>query len=277
MNFQNKKVLLIASEEDMASRRMKEAILKNHEYNKEYFNEEYEIYELTKNIKLASFKGSLLKLDYLDNYIEADFFIFLSKHKSQSEIPGIFIHPIGNFSNENPLGGFPNKLSYVSANFMKLIFINMLELEKLIKIKVGLEATHHGPFIEKVPSIFVEIGSSEREWNSIEIASLVVNKILEAIDLKTWFEYEPVVCFGGPHYAPAFIKYEMEETYALSHIISKYSLEKANLNEETLFEPIRKTMENVDKILIDWKGVDSEKRKIIAEFANKNGFELIRA
>lgn len=277
MNLENKEILLLTSEEDIASKIMKNVILENFGFNNKENFTEFEVYSLSKNVKLASFKKSLLSLDFLDKQIKADFFIFLSKHKSESGIPGIYIHPIGNFSSENILGGLPNKLCYVSASLMKSIFLNLLEIKEYRNnVVVGLEATHHGPYIESVPCLFVEIGSTEKEWKDVELAKIVVNKVFETINNRDLVEYEAAVCFGGPHYAPSFLKYEMEKEIALSHIISKYSLEKGKISTEMLYEPIRKTVESVKKIILDWKGIKSDTRKILVDFSNEHGIEIIK-
>jgi D-aminoacyl-tRNA deacylase len=272
LSLHNKRILLVSSTQDIASTNMKNVILEHFGYKEKEIYNEYTIYRINEKVDLFLTNNSLLDLNFLDKQLSYDFIVFLSKHKSENNLPGIYIHPIGNFSNSAPLGGLPNKLSYVSAIFMKVIF---LKLREIVNMNVGLEATHHGPYIEKTPSLFLEIGSSEEQWANRELAYAVIKKLFESIDLKENFKYEPVVCFGGPHYAPAFLNYEISNEFAIGHIISKYSLQNTKkIDKQILIEPIIKTFEKVDKVMVDWKGVKSNIRQLIVELLKE--YEIIK-
>src|SRR3989344_1832275 len=103
-----------------------------------------------------------LNLEKINQY---DFIIFASKHQSESREKTLSVHSPGNF-NTADFGGVPEKLCPASALFNKFLFIKLEEQAKKtgINYKVTLECTHHGPLIEK-PCVFIEIGSTETEWN----------------------------------------------------------------------------------------------------------------
>ncbi len=46
--------------------------------------------------------------------------------------------------------------------------------------EVSYECTHHGPSLN-VPAMFVELGSSEKQWNDSRAAEAVAHAAMEAI------------------------------------------------------------------------------------------------
>ena len=107
-----------------------------------------------------------------------DFVIFASKHKSESNEKTLSVHAPGNWRSAD-FGGEPGKACKSSALFMKQVFEkiheNMLQYN-LKEYKLTLEATHHGPLIDK-PCIFIEIGSTETEWADRKAGFIVAKSI----------------------------------------------------------------------------------------------------
>lgn len=198
-----------------------------------------------------------------------DFIIFASKHQSESKEKTLSIHAPGNWDQAN-MGGLPRKISPTSALFQKQFFENLHKNVKQHELKgynVTLECTHHGPFIDK-PCIFVEIGSTEFEWNDRRAAFVMAKTIQETIEKFEENPYREVaIGIGGPHYCPSFNKIQAESNVALSHIIPKYTLP---LTEEMLKQAITKTNEEVDFAIIDWKGLgNSEQRQQALDMLDK--------
>ena len=198
-----------------------------------------------------------------------DFIIFASKHKSESKEKTLSVHAPGNWRLAE-FGGEKNKACKSSALFMKHIFEKLndnAEKFHLIDYKITMEATHHGPLIEK-PCLFIEIGSTETEWTD-RIAGFVVAKaISEAIsDFKENQYHEIAVAIGGPHYCPSFNKIQLKSNVAISHVIPQYAFP---LTEEMVAEAISKTEEEIDFALLDWKGLgNAEQRQRIIEILGK--------
>lgn len=198
-----------------------------------------------------------LDLEKINSY---DFVIFASRHKSESNEKTISVHAPGNWRSAD-LGGEPGKVCKSSALFSKQIF------EKLSKnagqyhlnnYKITMEATHHGPLIDK-PCIFIEIGSTENEWTDRRAAFVVAKTISEAItEFKENPYNEVAVAIGGPHYCPNFNKIQLNSNVAISHIIPSYAVP---ITEEMIKEAIDKTREEVDFILLDWKGLGKADKK----------------
>ncbi len=193
-----------------------------------------------------------------------DFIIFASKHQSVKKEKTLSVHSFGNW-NKADFGGEIEKISPTSALFMKKIFecLNENQLKFNLKdFKVTLEATHHGPLIEK-PGLFIEIGSTLAEWRNQKAGFIVARAIKQAIE-----EFEVDECreiaigIGGPHYCPNFNKIQLNSNIAISYIIPKYALPLTT----KMLEQIREnTTEEVDFVLLDWKSLGSseEKREVL--------------
>ena len=66
-------------------------------------------------------------------------------------------------------------------------------------------------------------------------------------------DYKTAIGIGGPHYCNNFNKILLRTDTAISHIRPKYLLEK--LDEELIKQSVQKTVEKVDFVLLDWKGL----------------------
>jgi len=208
-----------------------------------------------------------LNLEKINKY---DFIIFASKHESKKKQKTLSIHAPGNFR-ENNLGGEPGKICPTSALFQKQAFEKLQENTKksnLLNYAVTLECTHHGPLINK-PCIFIEIGSTETEYNDRRAGFVIATTIRDII--KDFYENkynEIAVGIGGPHYCPNFNKIQLNSNVAISHIIPQYVLP---FEEHMLQEAINKTSEEIDFVLLDWKGIgNADERQRIIDILDKN-------
>jgi len=225
-----------------------------------------------------------LNMEKINQY---DFIIFASKHQSEKKEPSLSVHAPGNWrrviSREkgvNPVtsevtrdaeaGGESEKVCPTSAQFQKQLFTELKTNAKehhLEKYKVTLECTHHGPLINK-PCVFIEIGSSDFEWNDRKAAFVVAKTISDTIKKFQLNPYREVaIGLGGPHYCPNFNKIQANSNIAISHIIPQYIMP---INEEMIKQAITKTTEEVDLAIIDWKGLGtSEQRKEVLDLLDK--------
>jgi D-aminoacyl-tRNA deacylase len=199
-----------------------------------------------------------------------DFVIFASKHESSQGGKTLSIHAPGNWRKAE-LGGKDEKLCPTSALFQKFAFEKLNSLAKqhfLDNYEITLECTHHGPLIHK-PCLFIEIGATENQWKDKRAAFVIAKTIKQTIEEFKPNPYNEVaVGIGGPHYCPVFNKVQLNSNVALSHIIPQYVLP---IKEENLKEAIKKTIEEVDFVLIDWKGVgNSEAKNQLLEILDKN-------
>jgi D-aminoacyl-tRNA deacylase len=204
----------------------------------------------------------------LERINEYDFVIFASKHKSESREKTLSIHAPGNFRLAE-LGGKEGKVCPTSALFLKQAFekLNFNAKKYDLNYKITLECTHHGPLIEK-PCMFIEIGSTETEWNDRRAGFILAKTISEIIEEFKENPYREIaIAIGGPHYCPNFNKIQLNSNVAISHVIPSYVLP---LTEEMVKEAVNKTLEEIDLAVLDWKGLgNSESRKQVLDILDK--------
>lgn len=251
------KFSIIASKKDMAGMNIAEQLKK-----------------LGQEVKII--EENTIHAENIDKEVDGDFIIFATKHQSKVPNKTLSVHAPGNFKNAD-YGGQQNKICKASPVFMKLLF-NILndENEKAkTDYKVTLEATHHGPLIDK-PCCFIEIGSQEEQWKDEEAGKIIATTIKRAINMMFLKEkVEPIIAIGGPHYCPTFNKVQLNTNFAVGHVAAEYSLP---LTEEMLDEFINKTVEPVKKAILDWKGCGkSEQKAETIKVLEEKGIEVLRS
>ena len=263
------KVAIIVPKRDIAATTIwkmleKKSYFKKSE-NKFDNNPVFEFEVAPNDIKLFHSNKDGVESNHLDDYIDAELYIFASRHRAASGTPALLIHPTGNWS-KITLGGREKQLSYTSGWVLKkgLTFLHeKKDKYNLEDFKVDLEVTHHGPTELKTPLVFMELGSSEEFWKNEKAASAVGEAIVETakeFSKESIFSGEYFVGLGGNHYAYRFHKYINENEKAfMSHMAAKHSLD--NLTKEILAQAFEKTIEDVKIALIDKKGARSEQRK----------------
>jgi D-aminoacyl-tRNA deacylase len=227
-----------------------------------------------KNALLYIAPDSLLTLERLDEaYPDASSFIFLSKHRSDSQIPTLTCHCTGNFSN-NPYGGNPKEIaiSYPSLQKAYLRAITTIGRE-VPTYDIIIETTHHGPTSLKKPVLFVELGSSEKQWGDRNAARVICETLLAVLDNGIERCKKIGVALGGTHYPVKFNKLLLESEFGLAAVASKHNLDA--IDEKMLDQMIKKSVENVTHIVVDSKGLGSHKGSIM-KMAEKSGLEIYK-
>ncbi|MFH1696761.1 MAG: D-aminoacyl-tRNA deacylase [Candidatus Diapherotrites archaeon] len=216
-----------------------------------------------KNLQLVFIDEEQIFADSL-NELETDFYIFASKHRSESGKPTLTAHGIGNWGGDNSFGGKQKTLVPTSAIMLKNYLLGLQgQKEKnksaLAKYDVMLEVTHHGPFLEK-PAVFIELGSSEGQWKDETAAKAIADVIMHNTFVEPSDEQKIAIGIGGGHYAQEFSKLVLRTNYALSHIVPEYALQ--SFDAEMLNKAIEAGTEKVQEIVVDWKGLGKEKARI---------------
>ncbi len=203
-------------------------------------------------------KEHIIFHDHLDKEVKEDFIIFASKHQSTQHNKTLTVHSIGNFGKAE-FGGISEKLCNASAFVNKILFEELQKQAQGSKYQCTLEATHHGPYIEK-PSCFIELGSTKEEWNDSQggkIVASTINTFIESFKDKNTKELIPAVGVGAGHYCPSFTKLQLSSPYAISHILPQYHMP---FTEKMILELINKTLEK-PAIILDWKGIGKQEEK----------------
>lgn len=197
--------------------------------------------------------------------IKFDNIIVASKHRSESGLKSLTVHPIGNLGSAD-LGGLEKTVVSVDGNYMTSALLTMMDLSNLKNYSVSFEVTHHGPFLEK-RTFFIEVGSNKEEWNDL-IAGRVIAKTILNIKKRN----DPVaIGIGGGHYAPRFTKIAKEKKVAFGHMVPKY---KANLLDLDLILQLEKKS-NATLVIMEKKDLNSKDRKKIEEILPSTHLELV--
>lgn len=207
-----------------------------------------------------------LDMEKINKY---DFIIFASKHKSEKQEKTLSIHAPGNFRSAD-FGGVKGKVCPSSALFQKFMFEKLhkvAEEHQLTDYKITMEVTHHGPLIDK-PCLFIEVGSTDMEWADRRAGFVLAKTIKETIDdFKENSYREIAVGIGGPHYCPSFNAIQLKSNVAISHVIPQYV---SPITEEMIVETINKTNEQIDFVVLDWKGLGpAEQRQALVDILEK--------
>ena len=190
--------------------------------------------------------------------------IYLSRHSAQSLRPSLTVHPIGNFGPAE-FGGRDDTLIDCHSFLIKRLLLNIKELMNsgeyrlLFDYEISLEVTHHGPYAES-PIIFIEVGSSEPQWNDLEACRLIADAVNAAQfdNLTQGSDWVSVIGFGGNHYATKFTRSMLETEYAFGHICAKYAI--PHLNPDSIHQMIEKTFPTPKLVLFDKKGMKQKQR-----------------
>ena len=193
----------------------------------------------------------------VDEGLDADILIFVTTHSSASGIKSLSLHTQGNWSKAE-LGGKDRELAPCPALYLKEGFKKMVEICDLEDFSVIQECTHHGPSVGK-PSIFIEIGSCEKEWG-IEKAGQINASVIKHIISCEPKKVRTAVGIGGLHHTPNFRKIQLGSEIAIGHVCPKYMLEE--LDVSMLKQALEKTVPKSDLVIADWKGLGSHKEKV---------------
>lgn len=269
------KTLVIASEKDPAGINIQKQIVKNLETLE---IGEFEGYPVMKhdNTLLATTTLSSVEAEHLENYFQVEKIIFISKHESQTGRPCLTVHTPGNIGLDTKHGGKPGELAISHPLCLRTALktlVDQVDKLGLLEYGVSLEATHHGPTSLKVPTLFIEIGSSQKEWIDKKAASIVAKAAINAskCDNKG---FQSFVGVGGPHYAPSFTRATLGGRL-VGHIIPRHHLE--DMDHELLVQAIKKTVGCVG-VLLDWKGTPKNVRDWLKSFVvEKLGLSLVRS
>ena len=200
------------------------------------------------NAKLVVIDKSFLDLsnDEVKELAGDDMIIFASKHQSEKKVKSLTVHTSGLFD---------QGLSKCNPYLNTLLLKNLKEINDT-DYDVTFEVTHHTPIIEN-PSAFIEIGSTEDEWNDPIPGKIVAQSIENTINNYKEEGYIGIG-IGGPHYAPNFTRYIFKTNTNIGHICAKYALE--HLTKERLNEMIDDKLDV--QIIVDWKGLGQHKAKV---------------
>jgi len=206
--------------------------------------------------------------------------IFASRHESKSRKPIISIHVPGNLYGEAKLGGRPWSLCLAHGALMMSIFKSMCTLFQDSDICSNrwdccYEATHHGPYIESIPTLYIEIGSSEIEWRNEEAAEILARALVEGVQKSV--KDESVVGISGLHYAIVLSRRCVERNLPLGHVIPRYVFENINGDEVIkLIDVVMARSIGFKGFVMERKALKSKDKKTLLNLLEERKINIIK-
>ena len=252
-------ILIVASTKDVAGMNIAQQILEHYGFERlsEVFHENpvYLKRVHDREVRLLFVKEEPVYTQFITDFFTPQLLVFISQHSSMSGIPTLSVHTPGNLA-EAELGGISRKVSVSPASAMRDALLEMAKMKEEMKLdyQVSYECTHHGPSLD-VPTMFVELGSSQKQWKDLRAAEAVAHATMAAVSKQS--TYPAAMGIGGPHYGEKFTRIALNTSTAFGHIIPKYAIPR--VDPEMIRQCVKRTLENVKSAILDWKrirGVD---------------------
>ena len=255
--------LLVAYKDDPAGNNMATYLSKDMKKDGDVFRGE--------NYDILIIPTPAIKADWLEEKYDYDGYIFLSKHAAESGVLALTCHSTGNFS-EAKFGGNYQQIAIPHPDIQKKYLQKLWEnRSQFSEFQITIEATHHGPTALSKPTIFIEIGTTEKQWTDVSLCTSIA-KLVDQV-LSESIPSNPVaICFGGTHYPEKFTKELLEGKHALGTVMPKHALD--NLDEK-LFSHILERNKNASVVLLDWAGLGQNKTKVVELIVTTN-LEVIK-
>jgi len=255
--------LLVAYREDPAGNNMAEFLSQKMRKDNDIFR--------GKNYDLLIISTPAISADWLEEKYDYDGFIFLSKHAAESGVLALTCHSTGNFS-EARFGGNDKQMAIPHPDIQKKYLQNLWENKSHFSdFQITIEATHHGPTALNKPSIFIEIGTTNKQWEDVSLCNsvaMMVDKVLsENIPLNPH-----AICFGGTHYPEKFTNELLNGKFALGTVMPKHALDYL---DEKMFSHILERNKTAKAAFLDWAGLGPNKKKVV-EFLDATDLEVIK-
>ena len=211
-----------------------------------------------------------ISADWLEEKHRYDGFVFLSKHAAESGVLALTCHSTGNFS-EAKFGGNDREVAIPYPNLQKLYLQKLWQHKhEFAGFQITIEATHHGPTFLSKPTIFIEIGTTEKQWTDKQLCYSVAKLIHEVMKNKNK-SFPFAICFGGNHYPHKFTSMLLDGKYALGTVVPKHALE---FLDDVLFSHILHRNKGATAALLDEKGLGTNKKKVI-DLLSKTNLDVI--
>lgn len=237
-------ILLVSSSEDPASTNIKDGLLAQHPWTQtaSFFSAPVYRSPTLRDAVLLTIPDKKIHHENLEDEVKTtlditpSLAIFLSRHRSKTGAPTLTVHPIGNYADAE-FGGRPQTLvpaaPHIQTQLLRLI--NTRVTATHLPYKVCFEVTHHGPYLT-IPTLFVEVGSTETQWNERPPADLIAAALLDLLPTLPLAKPEaPVlVGIGGGHYAPRFTDVALQRDAAFGHMLPTYHLSTDAIDEHML-------------------------------------------
>ena len=243
--------LLVAYKNDPAGNNMAEELSQDLEKKNGVFRgEKFDVLITT---------SPVISADWLEKKFDYDGYVFLSKHAAESGTLALTCHSTGNFDVAK-FGGNSQQVAIPFPSFQKTYLQNLWKNRTdFPDFQITIEATHHGPTDLNKPSIFIEIGTTQKQWNDVELCNSIAQIVKKTFE-NPLQQFPFAVCFGGTHYSQKFTNEIIKGKFALGTVIPKHALE---FLKESLFQHIIERNIGAQVALLDWNSLGKNKQKVV--------------
>lgn len=264
-------VLVIASRRDTAAQNIAATLIRKHGF--EAVRSTGDLLR-KRDVYLKYVESDGVYTERLDFDEKLDAVIFASRHRSESGEPALTVHWTGNSTSRADFGGTPKNLSFADPPRLRAALLALDAAREALNLNyaVTLEATHHGPTGLGVPTLFVEVGSTDSEWTDPKAAEAASEAIWKAATEPV--RGKPAIGFGGGHYCNKQCVAVRLDGYAFGHILSKYFFE--DYDEGTVRMAFERTLGECHTAVVDWKGVRGPERSKLLETLKSMDIEVVR-
>lgn len=231
---------------------------------------------------------------------DTDYILVLSSHKSKVPKPMLTMHFPGNWGKAE-MGGSSQTLNIAYASKLRQLYLETKKANAALGLNwdVVVEVDHHGPTCN-VPIIFIEIGSSEKEWVNPLAAKVLAEAIREVLrlessvlpsktkgdkselktqDSKRCMDQQDDIESARPrtffgigcgHYARefcAFMERAEGKDWAVGHMLPKYAIDGAS--DDVLKQAIEKSVEKVEKAIALKDSLNQKQKEKIRKFCEQ--------
>ena len=143
-----------------------------------FFFQKYEFsrwYISWKNYDLVTIPTPAISADWLDEKYDYDGFVFLSNMQQNLEYLALTCHSTGNFS-EAKFGGNDRQVAIPHPSLQKTYLQTLKNMNQNFQIfKLQLKQLIMDLLHLKKPSIFIEIGTTEKQWTDVSLVLFCSN------------------------------------------------------------------------------------------------------
>ena len=255
--------LLVAYQSDPAGSNMATYMTKDMDKEGNIFHGKY--------FDLIMITTPAISADWIEEKYQYDGYVFLSKHASESGVLALTCHSTGNFSDAQ-FGGFPRQVAIPHPHLQKSYMQHLWKTkDNFSRFEITIEATHHGPTALNKPTIFIEIGTTQKEWTDKKLCESIAQIVMEEMS-KEPSKQEVAICFGGTHYPKKFNKELIEGQFALGTVMPKHALDSL---DGKLFSHILSRNKEAKFALIDWSSLGKNKQKVV-DLLQATDLEMIK-
>ncbi len=198
--------------------------------------------------------------------------IVASRHRSQSKLRTLTIHPLGNYSSAD-FGGRTGTLVPSAPREMTHALITLANNASHLDFRITFEATHHGPY-NGSPLFFIEIGSDEIAWPEKPPAKAIAETILTLADGEELATNDDIIAIGigGGHYMPRMTEVALTNKISFGHMVPGYATDTL---DEAMVRQLMERTPGVEGVYFHRKALSKPRLRELKALCEELGLKVL--